>query len=353
MKYKLALIGFGTVGQGLCEILINKKTELKENHDLDWEVVAVSDLLKGSVYCPDGLNVNQLLDLVKSGTSLEEYKPKGEKAPCEFGWDAVTTIQNSNADIVCELSYTDVKTAEPALTHCKTSFKNGKHVVTSNKGPATIKYSEMKQSAEKYGVQFFIEGTVMSGTPVLNLAKGPLAGCSISAVSGILNGTTNYILTEMEAGKSYEDVLKTTQELGYAEADPAGDVEGYDAMAKVIILANVVMGADISAENVDREGITGITPEMINDAKQKNARWKLIGSVEKSNGKIAASVKPKMIPMDHPLAGIMGWTNALTFATDLLGDVTIVGAGAGKTETGFSILSDILSINNLQKRNES
>ena len=149
MKHKLALIGFGTVGQGLCEILINKKSELKENHDFDWEVVAVSDLLKGSVYCPDGLNVYQLLDLVKSDRSLEEYECKSEKAPCEFGWDAVTTINDSNADIVCELSYTDVKTGEPALTHCKTAFENGKHVVTSNKGPAALKHKELKKLAEK------------------------------------------------------------------------------------------------------------------------------------------------------------------------------------------------------------
>ena len=212
MKHKLALIGFGTVGQGLCEILINKKSELKENHDFDWEVVAVSDLLKGSVYCPDGLDVNQLLDLIKSDRSLEEYECISEKTPFEFGWDAVTTITDSNADIVCELSYTDLKTGEPALTHCKTAFENGKHVVTSNKGPAALHHNEMKKLAEKYRVQFLIEGTVMSGTPVLNLAKGPLAGCSISAVRGILNGTTNYILTEMEAGKSYEDVTKNSTE---------------------------------------------------------------------------------------------------------------------------------------------
>ena len=123
MKHKLALIGFGTVGQGLCEILINKKNELKENHDFDWEIVAVSDLLKGSVYCPEGLDVNQLLDLVKSDISLEEYECKSEKTPFEFGWDAVTTITDSNADIVCELSYTDFNTGETALTHYKTAFE--------------------------------------------------------------------------------------------------------------------------------------------------------------------------------------------------------------------------------------
>ena len=116
---------------------------------------------------------------------------------------------------MCELSYTDLKTGEPALTHCKTAFENGKHVVTSNKGPAALKHKEMKKLAEKYRVQFLIEGTVMSGTPVLNIARGPLAGCSISSVRGILNGTTNYILTEMEAGKSYEDVLKSIKTVTY------------------------------------------------------------------------------------------------------------------------------------------
>jgi homoserine dehydrogenase len=202
----------------------------------------------------------------------------------------------------------------------------------------------MKKTADEKGVQFLIEGTVCSGTPILNLADGPLAGCEITAIRGILNGTTNYMLTEMEKGMDYNDVLKKAQDLGYAEADPTGDVEGHDARGKVTILANVVMGASLNVPDVACKGITGITPGDIEKAKQQNARWKLIGSVEKKNGKVHASVAPQMVPLTHPLAGVMGATNALTFTTDLLGDVTMVGPGAGRIETGYSILTDLLKI---------
>lgn len=342
-KTRIALIGFGTVGQGLCEILLSKKDYLKSKYNFEGEIVAISDVLKGAVYCKDGLDIQQCLDLVKSGKSLEEYNNN-----CEKGWDSIRTIKETNADIICELAYTDVKTGEPAITHCKTAFANKKNIVTSNKGPAALQYSEMQKLAEKNNVKFMIEGTVMSGTPVLNLANGALAGCEITAIKGILNGTTNYMLSEMEKGMTFDAVLKKAQELGYAEADPTGDVEGFDAMAKVIILANVLMNARISATDVQREGITQITPQMIEDAKEENARWKLIGTIEKQEGGVKASVKPEKLPLTHPLANIMGATNALTFTTDLLGDVTIIGAGAGKIETGYSILTDILAIHHQQ-----
>jgi homoserine dehydrogenase len=339
MLRKITLIGFGTVGQGLCEILLLKEKYLKDKYNFEASIVAISDTLKGSIYNEHGLDIQQCLNIIKDGKTLDDYK-----GDCQKGWDSVKTIKESNADIVCELAYTDVNTGEPAITHCKAAFESGKHIVTSNKGPAALKYSEMKNLADNNNVDFMIEGTVMSGTPVLNLADGPLAGCTITDIKGILNGTCNYMLTEMENGMDYDSVLKKAQELGYAEADPTGDVEGFDAMAKVIILANVIMNTNISADDVDREGITNITPQMIEKAKQEKSRWKLISSIDIENGNIKASVKPKKLPLTHPLASVMGATNALTFTTDLIGDVTIIGAGAGKIETGFSILNDILAI---------
>ncbi len=344
MKRRIALIGFGTVGQGFCEILLQKEQLLNEKYGFEAEIVAISDTLKGSISCKKGLDIQQCIDLVNNGQKLDEYKCEHGNCECGRDWDSLATIQNSNADIICELAYTDVKTGQPAITHCKTAFKNGKHIVTSNKGPAALQYSELKKLAEKNKVKFMIEGTVMSGSPVINLAEGPLAGCTISAIKGILNGTTNYMLTEMEKGMGYAEVLKKAQELGYAEADPTGDVEGFDAMAKVIILANVLMDVPLGAGAVHREGITKITSEMIESAKNENTRWKLISTIEKTENGIAASVKPEKLALTDPLANIMGATNALTFSTDLLGDVTIVGAGAGKLETGFSILTDILAI---------
>lgn len=347
-KTKIALIGFGTVGQGLCEILLSKEGYLKSQYGFEARIVAISDVIKGAVYCAGGLDVQQCLDLVQDAKSLDEYQCEDSNCDCEKGWDSMRTIKETNADIICELAFTDFNTGEPAITHCKTAFENGKHVVTSNKGPAALQYAALRKLAEQNNVKFMIEGTVMSGTPVINLANSPLAGCEITAIKGILNGTTNYMLSEMEKGMSYDDVLVKAQELGYAEADPAGDVEGFDAMAKVIILSNVLMNIPISANDVDREGITKITSEMIADAKNDNARWKLIGSIEKTSSGVKASVKPEKLPLTHPLANIMGATNALTFTTDLLGDVTIIGAGAGKIETGYSILTDILEIHRQQ-----
>ena len=340
MKHKIALLGFGTVGQGLIEILINKRQYLKNIYGFEFDVVAVSDLVSGTAYNPEGLDLDAILGVAKSGKKFTSDVQD---------WDGLTMIKESNATVVCELAFTDLNTGEPAISHCRAAFESGKSVVTCNKGPAALAYNEMIKLAEDNGIHFFIEGTVMSGTPVLNLAEGPLAGCEISKARGILNGTTNYILTQMEMGMGYDEALKKAQELGYAEADPSGDVEGFDARGKVTILANVVMKASLAISDVSCQGITKITAADIAEAKQKESRWKLIGSVERKNGAIVASVAPEMVPLSHPLAGVMGATNALTFTTDLLGDITIVGAGAGRIETGYSILTDLLRIHHSQK----
>jgi homoserine dehydrogenase len=335
MKHRIALIGFGTVGQGLAEILLSKEQELKEKYGYEFNIVGISDIAWGTAYNPDGLDIPAMLETVKK-------KKKFSKDLKD--WDALTLIKESNATVVCELTYTNLETGEPAITHCKAAFETGKHIVTSNKGPAALAYRELKELAVQNSVKFLIEGTVMSGTPVLNLTEGPLAGCTITAARGILNGTTNYILTQMEEGMSYEDALKKAQELGYAEADPTGDVEGYDARGKVTILANVVMDTSLKIGDVSCQGITKITLDDIDKAKEENCRWKLISSVKRDGDNIIASVAPEKLPLTHPLAGVMGATNAMTFTTDLLGDVSIVGPGAGRTETGYSILTDLLKI---------
>ncbi len=340
MKQKIALIGFGTVGQGLCEILINKKKELRKIFNYEYDVVAISDAKFGTINNPNGLDLKKVLTDIKTNGKFTKYL---------IGWNAVEMIKKSNAKVICELAFTNLKDGQPAITHCKTAFKNKKHIVTSNKGPAALAYEELKKLAEKNGVKFMIEGTVMSGTPVLNLVNGPLAGNKITAAKGILNGTTNFILTKMEEGMEYKTALAEAQKLGFAEADPTGDVEGYDARAKVTILANVLMNVNLLINDVECEGITKITSANIEEAKKQNARWKLIGSVENIGGKVRASVKPEMIPLTHPLAGVMGSTNAVTFTTDLLGDVTIIGKGAGRIETGFSILTDLLEVHKFKK----
>lgn len=336
--YKLAIVGFGVVGQGLAEILLEHRERLKKEHGFEYSVVAVSDFVKGAAYDPKGLDLAKLLALAKEN-GISKYP--GAKT----GWNAIDTIVKSNADVVVEATYTDIKTAEPAYSHFKAALNSGKHLVTTNKGPTALFFREVAALAKSKKVQFRYEGTVMSGTPALNLVALCLAGNEIREIRGIVNGTTNFILTNMEKGKSYADALKEAQDLGFAEAVPDADVEGFDAMAKVVILAKAVMGADLKVADVDRTGITRITLDDINNAKAEGKRWKLIGRVAREGGAVRASVRPEKLDVADPLAGVGGATNALTFSTDLIRNVTIIGPGAGKIETGYSILVDLLAIN--------
>jgi homoserine dehydrogenase len=218
-------------------------------------------------------------------------------------------------------------------------------VTTSNKGPLALFSNELLDLADANDVEFLYEGTVMAGTPLLNLLRETLAGSEISEMKGILNGTTNYILTQMEAGMDYAAALKQAQELGYAEAVPDADVLGWDALAKVTILANTVFGAALSPDDTPCTGITEITSEQIAAAAVDGKRYKLIGRVWRDGDAVRASVAPQQLDLSHPLAGVGGATNAMTITTDTLGDVTIVGPGAGRRETGFALLIDLIAIN--------
>ena len=340
MHFKLAFIGFGTVGQGLTEILLEKKEMLSEKFDFDWTIVAISDIMKGSVYDENGLDAKKILNLIKAGKKLDSY-PSGIK-----GMDSIETIKKTNSNTIVEVTFTDVKTGEPALTHIKTALNAKKNVVSTNKGPVVKEALDLLNLAEKNGVFYGFEGVVLAGTPVINLAKYTLAGNKITGFKGILNGTTNYILTRMEEGTSYDDALKKAQELGYAEADPTGDVEGLDALGKVVILTNVVLGKKITWKDVERKGITKISKDDVEKAKTEGKRWKLIGSAEiLSNGSVKAKVWPQKLLLSDPLAGVCEAMNALTFYTDELGPVTIIGPGAGRRQTGFALLIDLLNIN--------
>ena len=336
--YCLALIGFGNVGQGFAQILRDRGDILASQFGVEIKIVAVSDLLKGSLYDPAGLSPAALLQAIQSSGKLDAVPAQ------QRGWDAFRTITESNADVIVELSYTDLKTGEPAIAHLRRAVQAGKHVITSNKGPIALRYAEIKALAEAHKVEIGVEGTVMSGTPALRLGTELLAAAGIKRIQGIINGTTNYILTQMEAGATYAAALAEAQSRGYAEADPTGDVEGFDAAGKVVILASLLMGSALSMADVERTGITQLTPQDIAAAREAGERWKLIGQVEITDGKIIASVRPTRLPLAHPLAAVSGATNAITFTTDLLGDVTLIGPGAGRLETGYALLGDLLAM---------
>jgi homoserine dehydrogenase len=227
----------------------------------------------------------------------------------------------------------------------ETALRKQMHVITANKGPIARNLTHLQKMAEAAGVQIRFEATVMAGTPAIATAMELLAGCTIHAARGILNGTTNYILTQMEAGLSYTDALKQAQALGYAETDPTADVEGWDAAAKVLILLAGIYGQETSVSELGVTGITGITQADIESAKQSGERYKLIAAATASGG----SVQPMRLPLSNPLAHVGGATNAITFSTDLMGDITLIGAGAGKLETGYALLADLLAIDRQTK----
>lgn len=328
---RLILIGFGNVGQGFARIL----TEGGEAAGL--QLVGVCDMLKGSLADPQGLDPAALLAAASQG-GLETVP-----APLH-GLSALDMIARVPADALLEVSYTDLKTGEPAATHIAAALEKGLHAITTNKGPVALHYPRLSRLAAERNLEFGVEGTVMSGTPVLRFGRELMAAAGIAKVQGIVNGTTNYMLTRMAEGLDYAAALAEAQAKGYAEADPSGDVEGYDAAAKVVILANLLLGGQLTLSDVERQGITRITPQDVASAQAAGQRWKLIAGAERTPQGIRAAVRPERLDAVHPLYGVNGALNALTFTTHLLGDVTVSGPGAGRLETGYALLGDLLAI---------
>jgi len=332
---RVILLGFGTVGQGLAEILRDKADALRRDYGFTAQIIGVATRTRGSLYRPDGLDPAALLHAIDAG-SLYRY-PDAAGLQHDMRVDAMIA---AGADVLVDVSPTDLRTAEPSLSYALTALAHGLHVVMANKGPVAIAYDRLLQAAQASNRRVLFEGSVMAGTPTLRLGMDALAGCVISEARGILNGTTNFMLTHMEQGQAYADVLAEAQRLGYAEADPSADVDGWDAAGKAIILAAALFKTRLIFDEMDVSGISHLTPTDIDAARAAGERYKLIAHVTPRGG----SVKATRIPLSHPLAGVSGTTNAVTFTTDELGDVTLIGAGAGRRQTGFAVLSDLLNL---------
>lgn len=339
MYYNIALIGFGGVNRALANIIATDEEKFYREMGFNLRIVAVSDIFLGSVYTPEGIDLTLLAALPVAQGACATL-PNG-KATAENE----DIIKNSNADIVVEATVTDSVTGQPATSHCRWALSTGKHVSTTNKGPLAFAEKELMDLALKNNVGFEYEGVVMSGTPVLRFADKLLKGSEIHQFSGILNGTANYVLGLVEQGHTFADAITSAQKQGYAEADPSADVEGKDVMLKVIVLANRLWGANLIRDNVQCQGITGLTETMVKEAVAEGCHWKLVGKASKQeDGSVVASVSPEKLSLEHPLAGISGAVNAITFTSGMLGDVTVSGPGAGRIETAYAILSDIIAI---------
>jgi len=344
MKHiRLSLVGFGVIGQGFAELILTKHGFLKRHYGVDISLVGVANARHGFIYHQDGLYIPTVLQCVKEKGSLSDY-------PGVKHWDsALEGLQANSADILVEVTPTNLRDAEPGMSHMRLALSKGMHVVTANKGPAALAASELIALASQHGVQFRMESTVMAGTPVISTIQEGLAGAQVFAMRGILNGTTNYILSAMAEGHDYVEALADAQAKGYAETDPTADVEGYDAVAKTLILAALIFGHSLKPEQVVREGITKISRQQIQMVNDQDKRMKLIASLRlKSDGdgqkkNLEARVEPAVLPLTDPLARVDGVTNALTIHSDTLPEVTIIGPGAGSKQTGQGLLADVLA----------
>lgn len=328
---RIILCGFGVVGQNFAKLLLSRSEDLYAMHGLKPRIVGVFDS-KGSAASSAGLDLNRLLEVKKKYGNIKKYHNKEKDA------NGLEMISGMEAEVLIETTTSNYKDAEPGMSHIVNAMKNGLHVITVNKGPLALAFPSLMELAIYNQVLLRFSGTVGGGTPILDYAKNSLRGERIVSFEGILNGTTNYILTNMANGMTFKTALADAKKKGYVEADPSLDIDGFDAAAKLVILANWIMDMKVTIKDIERKGISGVTTSDISNAAKRKSAVKLIASC---NRKLV--VAPKEISLDDPLC-VNGTLNAITFNSEHSGQQTIIGRGAGGMETASSILRDLLDI---------
>ncbi|MEO9308719.1 MAG: homoserine dehydrogenase [Nitrososphaera sp.] len=328
---RLVVCGFGTVAQSLAKLLVSRSDDLYAKYGIMPRIVGVFDT-KGGAIDSSGLDLNRLVDIKKKYGTVRKYSDSKRKL------GGLDIINNVDADVLIETTASNYKDAEPGMSHIIAAMKKGMHVITVNKGPLAIAFPSLMELATYNHVLLRFSGTVGGGTPILDYAKNSLRGEQITSFAGILNGTTNYILTNMAKGMSFAAALKDAKSKGYVEADESLDLDGYDAAAKLVILANWIMGMKVTMPDIKRTGIRKVTSADIKNAARRKAAIKLIASCNKD-----LIVAPREIPLDDPLC-VNGTLNAISFTSEHSGTQTIIGRGAGGTETASAILRDLLDI---------
>jgi len=330
---RIIIVGLGTVGQALARIIYQKRREVVKLHGFEPTVVAVVDS-RGAAINLSGLNIEKLLALKKAGKSVALHHNGGR-----IGMSGIDVIDEVEADTVIEATPTKIVDGEPGLSHIQAALKKKMSVITTNKGPLAIALPALMELADYKNVALRFSGTVGAGIPILDFGKNCLLGDRIVSIRGILNGTSNYILTRMsEGGIIMQEALKEAQKAGYAEADPTYDVNGIDTACKLVIMANWFMGRNVTIKDVDIQGIDCVALGDIAKAKAKNCVLKLIGTIEEK-----ISVCPTLIDENHPLA-VNGALNAVSFNAEYAGEITMVGKGAGGIETAGAVLRDLIDI---------
>ncbi|TLZ66350.1 MAG: homoserine dehydrogenase [Methanobacteriota archaeon] len=337
VPHRIALLGFGNVGREFARLLLERRAELKREQGLEAKIIAIFTARHGSVENPKGIDLRKALRRVEGGASLETCGRPIALPTSEH-------VRRGRADIVIELTPLRIAAKQPALDHIVAALRSGKHVVTANKGPVVYHYRRLRELARRNRVGFRYEGTVMDGAPIFNLFQETLRGAHVLSFEGILNSTSNFILSEMEAGRSYSDGVAGARERGLLEADPAMDLEGWDATVKACLLANVLMGGRLRPEDVPRQGIAGIDADRVRRVRAAGGAVKQIARGGRTGRRVEASVSVEELPPRHPLASVDGTSSALRVRTDMLEDLLILERNPGVRQTAYAVYSDLIAI---------
>lgn len=342
MRYNLCFIGFGNVARSLVRLLERKRGLLESKYNITYSITGIATGRHGFAVNPEGLDINQALEKVESGKSLFPLSTFQVE-------DSLAVIRYSNAAVMFENSPVNHHTGQPAIDHVRAALELGMHVVTANKGTVVHGYRELTALAESKGRKFLFESTVLGGSPLFSIFRETLPLAELHSFKGILNATTNLILSRMEGGETFDEAVKYCQSIGIAETDPSADVDGWDAAIKVAALVTVLMDVPLKPQDVERRGIREITPGMIEQAKGSGKRYKLVCSAERVGDQIKARVAPELVDSSSPLYGIMNSSSGVAFRTDVLPDYSITvtereGMSGGPVETAYGLFADFVNI---------
>lgn len=331
-EIKIAFLGFGNVGKALASLMIEKRQELQHRYDLSITTTGIATGRHGMAIDPQGIDLEAAL----AGELADLNRVDGVNDSLEF-------IRQCGAQVLFENSPVNYETGQPAIDHLRLALELGMHAITANKGPVVHAYRELTNLARQQGSRFYFESTVMDGAPIFSLFRETLPGSRLFSLRGVLNSTTNMILSRMEDGESFEAAVAYCQRIGIAETDPSGDVDGWDASVKVAALVTVLMDIPFLPQQVDRQGIRGITAADIELAKQEGKRWKLVCYAERVGEQVKARVGPESVGIDSPMYGVNGTTSIIQFESDVLGRLSIIEENPGPHTTAYGLFADFLN----------
>lgn len=330
-NYKLGFIGFGNVGRALARLLATKSDELREVYGIRWQITGLASKSRGWLTNSAGFTQTDLSNpsLGKSSSRVETINE----------W-----LLETKPDVVFETTSLNHETGQPAITYLTAALKSGAHVVTANKGTVVHGFDELNELASAAGKRYLFEATVLDSAPVFSLFRETLPAVKLRSFTGIFNSTANVILESMEAGRSFEEGVRTAQELGITETDPAHDVDGWDATVKVCALAKVLMGSPLKPIDVRREGIRSLTTRMLQAARSEGKPYKLVARAKfAENGAVNASVKPEQVAATEPLGNVRGTSLAVHFELDMMPGLTITSHRPNLQSTAYGLLADFIN----------